>query len=498
MIKERIKTLLLVSLFIISIFLANQIWIEFPDTFMSSFSVNSNLEDNTEEYILSDIVSPEKYLINFGGNNHTILYSDNDYELWEKGRLILAKIFKSEQLSYKVIDDNQFRKNKDNISIDYYFAQEIHIYLFSKLIQQDVADFVIEKIQSVKNIHIGLGKDKFIVLSDGTTHIKLTSSDLLVSEMIKTINTIKCDEEQTKVITIGDALNVYIPINSNEIKYDLRDNYFVKNEIDSKQKNIDEIAQNFFDKDLAHITKMEEINDSVIYLYNNQSLKIYYNGMVEYKNLIKEPIRSRELYTSLNTAVNFVSNHLGWRQDLGLGFYLKSIENIEWEGSKGYRLKFMYKIDDAQVILMDDKETIQAPIEIEVFNEHIKMYRRQIRINESAFPKSKYSLEIIPPLEILKMEENYQYIIEKYLAKNNLDGKEIASEELDTRILSSINEVYLAYFNNAKQDPYKNEAGKTLVPVWVIDVDGMTFMYHMYSGSQIFWEDSEIPQIIGW
>ena len=80
------------------------------------------------------------------------------------------------------------------------------------------------------------------------------------------------------------------------------ENEFNINDIDE----IREMAERFFNKDIDYIGEIIEDSGSIIYLYNQQVLKVNPNGQIEYFNPLEESVVERNLYTSLNYAKTFI------------------------------------------------------------------------------------------------------------------------------------------------------------------------------------------------
>ena len=103
-------------------------------------------------------------------------------------------------------------------------------------------------------------------------------------------------------------------------------------------------------------------------------LKLNANGSLEYFHVIPEQVKKRNLYESMNTAADFISKNIGLAKGM---IKLADVEEIEEDGSQGYKFNFRYRIKGIPVIL-GNKEVVDF-IEVEVFNDHIKSYKQFIR-----------------------------------------------------------------------------------------------------------------------
>src|SRR5690606_2243199 len=109
-----------------------------------------------------------------------------------------------------------------------------------------------------------------------------------------------------------------------------------------------------------------ESNGSTIYVLNNRSLKLNVNGMLEYFHPLEESVVERNLYTSLSTAAQFITQKTTTVE----GMYLTSIDQIQSDSNLGYRLTFKYRVRGIPVLL--GNRDVGDYIQIEVFNNHIR------------------------------------------------------------------------------------------------------------------------------
>lgn len=467
MYKEKIKTLLLVSLVVVSIFLTQQLWMDIPFNIMPS--IGEDLENNSmNNDILSKIILPEKYIVHFG-SNHTILYTDEGYNLWEKAKEIIEIALNNDEAQVTIVSNEQGEGKIFERSVEFHFPVKVPTYIFYRKFNIEDKGSLYEKVSNIEKIYIPLNGENYILFSDGIKEIKIEKVKFDTSTVSETIK--KIEESNYDIYY---SLSKYFQIDSKAyitagVKF-LPDVY-VKSEIDTKNTaQIESIAKGFFDKDLDYIRKIEETDGSIIYLYTNEEgIKISSDGVLLYFNSLDRQVVERNLYVSLNTALNFIDAHMGWPENV----YLSSIEEIEADNSEGYRFAFSYTMAGRPIII--NKEGMQHSIEIEVFNEQVKTYRRYIR-NED---KSKLvSINIKPiqsPVQILN--QNFRLIRDNYIKEKEINGEDYDSNELKNEILSSINDIYLAYY-----DPCQKTQGEKIISIWVINVAGNIYKFDADTG----------------
>ena len=157
---------------------------------------------------------------------------------------------------------------------------------------------------------------------------------------------------------------------------------------------------------------------------------------------------------------------------------MSNIEEIESEENFGYRLTFKYRIRGIPVIL--GKNIAEDFIQIDVFNKYIRNYKRFIRKDMNIEPFNMLEdNRILSAFDIINM--NYQLLQKEYIQNNELTGKNIDSEGLKEKILSSIEDISLAYL-----DPCTNKEKDQLIGVWLLKVESTIYAFDIYDGNLIF------------
>ncbi|WP_352420463.1 hypothetical protein [Proteiniborus sp.] len=469
--KERVKSFLLAFLVLTTIYLVQQLWIEFPEELLSSLAFGQESTDFKESAI-SDFILPEKYTINFGGNNRAIMYSDETHGLWSKGREILEEVFQSKNIKIEEMNNEEFEESRKKRSIGFYFSNDIYTFFFGKIFDADISSSIDESIKKINSIYIYLdsSRDNFIVLCDGNNYIKISGVDFSFENIKNEIDSIS-KSDYTRAYTVSELLapnitnNTYIPY---RVNFNLSQVY-VRKEIDiSNELEENSIASLFFNRDLAYIRRIEENDGTVIYIDSQRTLKIHENGLLEFFRAIEANVETRNLYMSLKNAIDFINTHMGWPENT----YLYKIDEIEFENNKGYRFTFKYKMDGLTVI-SDESETLNS-IEIEVINNQIKSYRRRIweEIGKVK-PKSSYK-NMLSAYDII--DKNYGFIKTRFIENNNINVDTVSADELDKNVNLAIKDACLAYYDNS------TEENQVLKPVWIIDVAGSSYVFDAYDG----------------
>lgn len=479
--KEKLKTVFLISLVGMSFFMTQRAWMKVPTEVLSIFK-DTGVE--AVEYELSDMIVPNKYLLTFNRDNHTLVYDDSKYEFWDKSKNLLIEILGEKSIEIENLDNVEYLDIQGEKSAIFYFSDNINTYILLKAWDIDKSDKILDSMPSINKIYVYLGNgDPFFVFSHGSSHIRIKSEDIDNSLLVDMLDQIGESGSYPYYYsmrnTLGTENDIYIPY---EISNSLPDIY-VENKISSL--NHDErgqLAENFFGKKIDYIREIVEENGSTIYIYNEQVLKINTNGTIEFFESLRENIRERNLLTSLISASNFIAS----KTDAQKGMYLARVEEIERDGNLGYKLFFRYRVRGIPVIL--GNQEVGEYVEIEVFNNHIRSYKYYARRDMNKLVNKPLENSILSAFEVL--DKNYEFLREVYLnspvmAKSFTMDQEIGEkfnlDDIGQEILSSIEDITLAYF-----DPCLKERDEKLIPVWVIRLKGNIYGFDANNGILVY------------
>lgn len=472
--RERIKTFLLISLVGISLLFTKKLWIELPSEMLGTFFRKE--EAYSVSYLLSDMIMPNKYLLNFDDKMHTFSYDDSKHGLWTNSRKILNGILGEKDIKVVDLSNDEFLTYNEKRSISFYFPEKTNTYILAKSLDVKEPNTIVDTMPNMNSIYIYLGKgNPFFVFSDGEKHIGIYDHSIDVTSLKDRVLNIEKAENynyyHSMKRTLGVDNDLYV---SFEMKNVLPEVY-VENEIrnlDEEEKN--ELARKFFNKPINYIREIVEGNGSTMYIYNQRVLKLNVNGTLEYFHPLEQTVKKKNLYQSLSTAAEFISKHAGVQK----GMYLSKVEEIEADDSKGYNLTFRYRIKGIPVILGNDMVDF---IQIEVFNDHVRSYKHFIRKDMNK-PVDNIPIgeKMLSSFDVIDM--NDAFIIEKYLEENNINLENREELPIDEVLSSSfIQDINLAYF-----DPCLKDMGDELIGVWVIKMNNRLYAFDIYNGSLVY------------
>lgn len=471
MIRERLKTILLIFLVLTSLFLTRQAWIQSP--YESLFVFDSN-DIQLADFLFIDVIKPYKYLLNFNEKSHTVFYEDINNDLWNMAHSLIANTLSSNNIQMNLISHEEFINYFNNRSVIYYFPVKLNTYILARALNVSKPNDITDKIEELDSIYVYLDDGKpYVVFSQEQRHLKVYDSSLITESIKNRLTQIEKEKSYTYYYSIRDIFKVdndlFLPYEiSKKVPTAYIENQLNTNDIEHTRKK----AEEFFNKQIDYIREIVEDSGSILYVYKDKVLKFYPNGLLEYFCPLEEKVTERNLYLSLNTALEFLSSHV----DLPMDIYLANVEEISLEDSLGYRFSFNKRIKGFPMIIKG-YET-QGFIQIEVFNEHVTNYKRFVR-EEMDITDSGIEKDVLSAFDIINL--NYDRLKEDYIKRNNILAENMNDDAIMKEILLSIDDISIAYL-----DSCKNAKSEELICVWLLKIDNVIYGFDVYEGNLVF------------
>ncbi len=470
--KERLKTFLLFSLVGISIFITQKLWLKLPTDFLKTINLNRPVASTS--YAISDMIAPNKYLLNFDYDNHTLVYDDSKYGLWASSKTNLKQIFESKTAEFKDISYEDYIAYEKEKSLIFYFPEEISSYILAKAWNIKKPNDIVDTMPSISSIYIYLGtSEPFFVLNGMDKRIIVRDININTNSLKADISEIEVEKEYPNYYSMRERLDTdndtYVLFNTNN----LLPRVIVTNEIaimNELQKN--NLAKRFFNKEIDHRYFVED-SGSTVYIYDQKVLKLNTNGTLEYFHGLEEVVKELNFYESLTAAADFISQKAGVQK----GMYLSKSEEIEVDGNLGYRLSFKYRVRGIPVILGNLQ--IDEYIQIDVFKDHVRNYKQYVRKDMSLTPNTFIENKpMLTSYDILDM--NSETLKNRYLINNSFDLDIEESAQIKA-VLNSIKDITLAYY-----DPCLKDKEERLIGVWAIRLQDRILAFDAYTGSLVY------------
>jgi hypothetical protein len=326
-----------------------------------------------------------------------------------------------------------------------------------------------ESIKFIEKIHLPI-EENSIIIDNGNGQIYEFLTDININKSnIKEIyeSTLKDIDFIFDAEVKGIVIKAPIPTNEK-----IMNPVLVKSEINIEEEEyITNIAKSYYNESYDYVRKSVENNSSVNYVYKNEKvLRVNSDGLLEFYNTAENTITENDVYISLLEALRFTENFLGFPENA----YLSEVENIQENGTFGYRFIFDYKILDRPIIFSQVRN--ERAVEIEVVGNEVVLYKRFIRVIDYEEPSIMEEKTPINPLDIIQSNIDLMAIILKEEGKTDLEDELLIEES----ILKSIDEIYLGYY-----DPSRKLNEQLMRSVWVIKAEDTRYIFNALSGNLI-------------
>lgn len=407
-------------------------------TIYTSFGERNIIFDSNA--LLSDAVMAESIGVNFGDETHTLLNNPVNEDIWNNSAELIKEIFEEENKSITSIDfinNSIYNEVLKQESIVLFFKKNISATTLLNGLGVENTKDIVEEFGEIKTIYISLERN-FVIINEGIRNHLLTFNSLDVSNIKEQVDILKENgfnpyktlDEVFKNKNIG-----YVPVLSEQNIEGVRFHNILETLTDS---NIENIVYNFFQKEVNYLREIKEEGIQTIYVDREKILKISEEGLISYFNPEEPQVTERNLYISLDTALSFISNNLGYDSSL----YLKEIRTIELQDYSGFKFIFGKSAKSYKVNIQN--EDILDYIEIDVYNNHVRRFSQLFR---GEIPESTPLVELKPNQEVLSIISKNLININQGLFPNG--ERSLSFNE----ILNRVEDASLVYVDKGDESP---------------------------------------------
>src|SRR6056297_262526 len=470
--REKMKTVFLAMLFVLSVLLTHKLWIIIPSGEMFSSEVDEAVEDELNIY--AEILSPQSYIYNFGGGYHTIFFTDPNGTWNEVSDMVDA--FIKEDFTYETLSREQWQEVNEYKSVKLQFSFPVPLELFYSGYKEWNLG---EGMDAVDSLVIPATEKNILYVADKSKgiHLKLkgANTDGDVASKIEEVRSIPHTDYFKTEDIVGIDSDILLPINFDEEvpAVDMTAEIEV-----SDKTQITAMAGRIFGENFDFIKKIEENDGSVMYVssYGERVLRIQSDGLLEYTEKLEKQTQALapESLESLNRDVYFVSNNGGWPA----GSYLSDSLQIEKSGMNGYRFLFNYKINGYPVL--EEAGEGSGAISVDVYGNSVTYYKRRVfreRMNISESDLLPSGTVLVPQKAI---DRNFREMAAAYIVDKGLDISQISMDQLFFDLLSSIDNIQMAYYLDEK------EGKEVLIPVWRIAAEKRVYYFNVRNGYIVY------------
>lgn len=302
---ENFKSILLLNLVVISIFLTYNLWTYQPDSSMVQNEKYIQDVPSMTKKDLSAIIFPSQMIVHKGLEHYAseqVLRINPVYKILEQGEF---EDFKD--VSYK-IPKNQFlsfvhAKNR----IEFIFPAEIPLEVFKNLFSVEEKDM---GSQTFDRLLINLypnenSKDEvqvFFVSYENRKLYSMTLKGIAVKDLVSTSNEFAGQADEYFMYAINETRAIFLPENN----VNMKQMFYVTSDLEK------EMFQNILFTDPRYV-KQDKTNSWEMYTDGTRLLRIFNTTqMLEYEN---SSVSQKEVLTGaplVQQSIDFISNHGGW------------------------------------------------------------------------------------------------------------------------------------------------------------------------------------------
>lgn len=302
---ENFKTILLLNLVVISIFLTYNLWTYQPDSSMVQNDKYIQDIPSVTKKELSAIISPSQMIVHKGSKHYAseqILRINPTYKILEQGEFGDFK-----DISYK-IPKNQFLSFVHaNNRVELVFPTEIPLGVFKNLfsiqekyLESHTFDRLIINLNSNEN-----SKDEvqaFFVSYESRKVYSTVLKGIAVKDLVATSNEFAKQADQYFMYAVDEARAIFLP----ETSVNMKQMFYVTSDLDEK------MFQNTLFTDPRYV-KQDKTSSGEMYTDGTRLLRIFNTTqMLEYEN---SSVPQKEILTGVplvQQSIDFINNHGGW------------------------------------------------------------------------------------------------------------------------------------------------------------------------------------------
>lgn len=478
LIKERLKSILLVALVISSLALTQ---INLFDGLILSEGMTEAVDVSSTK--LSAYINPQSYFVSFGGLSYTRVYDfkmqDN---IWGEIRPFILSCFLNYESVTEIGREEYVEAFSDRsllvrMPLDLTISQYFSIFSDETIKQEIESIYPREYLLREGNVR------SLYVFDQVNGKYYLLKHKTVLHDIASLIDIVKSEEWiDYRKISVRFSLESTVDEIYNRLNYELIPYAYdaivasikYENEVSLDPERFSEeilnISSAVFGNRMDFVKKLKDVNDSTIlmYGYGDKSLTVTHEGNIAYR---KKFDQANSEIVDFKGALALATGKL---EQFGLmpeGIYLA---NYTFNAStNSYMFYFNYKLNS---YAMAETAVGDHPIIVEVKENQVVSIDKDVKV---------FAGEIIPPAyqdveRLLTGEDciakNDIEISIYYLQDNNILDKTMDTIEYYYPIRSAIASIDLRYIV---------EADQYMVPVWQIVISGRTYLFNAYSGSLI-------------
>lgn len=439
--KERLKSVVLAALLVLTLVLARQIWLAPPPTGNKLIAV---ADTKFTDAVIGRMM-PAAMVVNFGDGAHTKTVQLKN--LWPFYRNILKQNFDGkEKVQWEKMAYKDYLKCHDKPSVVFEVAKGTYSDLF----------------KDVYNLHDLKGEIAAIYFSESEGVIFETEEGAMkpdfavnLSDINKYIRSLE-REDNPSYSSLWERYGIQRAVYISDEKPVFESDVVYENDL----TNMKSAYKNDLLRRLlkAGIDDLHEIGeeDSTLYVWGQRTVRLYNNGLLDYKDQTEAAKEVMDPSGAVERAFEFVAKNTGTIDDV----YLEKLEPITANGGRGYRVVMNHSEKGLPVFPVKG-EKIDA-IVVELFNNQVKRMTYLYR-NKAEEESANTLVEGMAFADVVAMHP------EIFGAKE--DGYD--------QLLKPLRRVSLCYLDDGREEK------KALVPGYYVLYGERVYLFDALSGAYV-------------
>lgn len=439
--KERIKTVILGALLVLTLFLAGQIWLAPPPTGNKLIAV---ADTKFTDAVIGRMM-PAAMVVNFGDGAHTKTVQLKN--LWPFYRNILKQSFDGkEKVQWQKMAYKDYLKCHEKPSVVFEVSKGTYSDLF----------------KDVYNLHELKGEITAIYFSEAEGVIFETEEGPMkpdfavnLSDINKYIRSL-ARENNPSYSSLWERYGIQRAVYLSDEKPVFEGDVVYENDL----SNIKGAYKNDLLRRLlrANVDDLHEISeeDSTLYVYGQRTVRLYNDGLLDYKDQTEAAKEVMDPAGAVERAFEFVAKNTGTIDD----FYLEKLEPLTSNGGRGYRVIMNHSEKGLPVYPVKDEKTDY--IAVEIFNNQVKRMTYLYR-NKAEEESEKTRVEGMAFGDVVAMHPE-------------IFG---AKEEGYDQLLKPLKRVSLCYLDDGKEEK------KALLPGYCVLYGERMYLFDALSGAYV-------------
>lgn len=439
--KERLKSVVLAALLVLTLVLARQIWLAPPPTGNKLIAV---ADTKFTDAVIGRMM-PAAMVVNFGDGVHTKTVQLKN--LWPFYRNILKQNFDGkEKVQWEKMAYKDYLKCHDKPSVVFEVAKGTYSDLF----------------KDVYNLHDLKGEIAAIYFSESEGVIFETEEGAMKPDFAVNLSDInKCirsleREDNPSYSSLWERYGIQRAVYLSDEKPVFESDVVYENDL----TNMKSAYKNDLLRRLlkAGIDDLHEIGeeDSTLYVWGQRTVRLYNNGLLDYKDQTEAAKEVMDPAGAVERAFEFVAKNTGTIDDV----YLEKLEPITANGGRGYRVVMNHSEKGLPVFPIKG-EKIDA-IVVELFNNQVKRMTYLYR-NKAEEERANTLVEGMAFADVVAMHPE-------------IFG---AKEEGYDQLLKPLRRVSLCYLDDGREEK------KALVPGYYVLYGERVYLFDALSGAYV-------------